>query len=92
MADTVKASGKMVPKMALQFGRKQPLGGCPECRVVTSQEPDNEPCRKKIVVFEFVGSLNDQAKQVGNAVSVPLAKAVGEEFLRLARSKTRGAA
>ena len=42
--------------------------------------------------FEFVGSLNDQAKQVGNAVPVPLAKAVGEEFFRLARSKKRGAA
>ena len=37
--------------------------------------------------FEFVGSLNDQAKQVGNAVPVPLAKAVGEEFFRLARKK-----
>ena len=42
--------------------------------------------------FEFVGNLNDQAKQVGNAVPVPLAKAVGEEFFRLARSKKRGAA
>ena len=42
--------------------------------------------------FEFVGSLNDQAKQVGNAVPVPLAKAVGEEFFRLARSKKCGAA
>lgn len=41
--------------------------------------------------FEFVGSLNDQAKQVGNAVPVPLAKAVGEEFFRLARKK-RGVA
>ena len=37
--------------------------------------------------FEFVGNLNDQAKQVGNAVPVPLAKAVGEEFIRLARKK-----
>lgn len=42
--------------------------------------------------FEFVGSLNDQAKQVGNAVPVPLAKAVGKEFFRLARSKKRGVA
>lgn len=37
--------------------------------------------------FEFVGCLNDQAKQVGNAVPVPLAKAVGAEFFRLARQK-----
>ena len=34
--------------------------------------------------FVFTGSLNDQARQVGNAVPVPLAKAVGLEFLRQA--------
>ena len=32
--------------------------------------------------FRFTGSLNDQARQVGNAVPVPLAKAVGAAFLR----------
>ena len=32
--------------------------------------------------FRFTGSLNDQARQVGNAVPVPLAKAVGAEFFR----------
>lgn len=31
--------------------------------------------------FRFTGSLNDQARQVGNAVPVPLAKAVGEAVL-----------
>ncbi len=36
--------------------------------------------------FEFTGCLNDQARQVGNAVPVPLAKAVGCEFMRIANS------
>ena len=31
--------------------------------------------------FLFIGSLNDQARQVGNAVPVPLAKAVGDAFI-----------
>lgn len=37
--------------------------------------------------FAFVGNLNDQAKQVGNAVPVPLALAVGREFVRITREK-----
>lgn len=40
--------------------------------------------------FLFTGSLNDQARQVGNAVPVPLAKAVGLEFLRQVAIMTEG--
>jgi DNA (cytosine-5)-methyltransferase 1 len=40
--------------------------------------------------FQFLGSLNEQARQVGNAVPVPLAYAVGIEFLRQADSMTGG--
>ncbi len=32
--------------------------------------------------FEFTGSLNSMAKQIGNAVPIPLAKAMGKHFIK----------
>lgn len=39
--------------------------------------------------FLFIGSLNDQARQVGNAVPVPLAKAVGDAFILQSSGRTK---
>ena len=39
--------------------------------------------------FHFTGSLNDQARQVGNAVPVPLAKAVGEAVVLQAAGRMK---
>jgi DNA (cytosine-5)-methyltransferase 1 len=33
--------------------------------------------------YEFIGSLNSQYKQIGNAVPVELAKHMGEELIKL---------